>query len=111
MKRFQLKHDKYRKARGGYSRLLEIHCDHCGNVIALYQKDGPGPLKRMYIDRIVSPKEFAKLQNVPMKKVPNLICPYCKRLIGISYIYEKEKRLAFRLFEGSVTKKMAKANG
>jgi hypothetical protein len=110
MKLLQLKHDKYRKVRGGYSRLLEIHCEHCSHVIALYQKDGPGPLKRMYIDRIASPKEFTKLQNVPIKRVPNLICPYCKRLIGIPYIYEKEKRPAFRLFQGSVTKKIATAN-
>jgi hypothetical protein len=72
MKLLQLKHDKYRKARGGYSRLLEIHCEHCSHVIALYQKDGPGSLKR---------------------------------LLGIPYIYEKEKRPAFRLFQGSVTKK------
>lgn len=109
MKIFKLKRDKYRKSRGGYSRLLEVQCEHCGNVIALYQKDGPGPLKRLYIDRIVSPEGFAKLQHVPIKKAPNLICPRCRRLLGIPYIYEKEKRPAFRLFEGSVTKKVTKA--
>jgi hypothetical protein len=111
MKKNKFKYDKYRKARGGYSRFLEVHCEHCNHVIALYQKDGPGPLKRMYIDRIVSPEHFSELQHLPIKQVPNLICPHCKRLIGIPYIYEKEHRPAFRLFEGSVTKKIAKANG
>lgn len=27
------KKDKYKKARGGYSRLLEISCQKCGNII------------------------------------------------------------------------------
>lgn len=109
MKHLRLKHDKYRAARGGYSRLLEIQCEHCDNVVALYQKDGPGPLKRMYLDRISSPESFLKLQHLPIKKVPNLFCPDCKRLIGIPYIYEKEKRPAFRLFEGAVKKKVVRA--
>lgn len=109
MKHLRLKHDEYREARGGYSRLLEIQCEHCGHVLALYQKDGPGPLKRMYLDRIFSPESFLKLQRLPIKKVPNLVCPHCKRLIGIPYIYEKEKRPSFRLFEGAVKKKVVSA--
>jgi phage FluMu protein Com len=97
----KLKQDKYRKARGGYSRLLEIRCEKCDEVLAHYQKDGPGPLKRMYIDRISSPKKLTDAKG-------NLTCPHCKQLIGIAYIYPKEKRPAFRLFEGSVTKKIIK---
>ncbi len=108
MKKVKFKQDKYKKARGGYSRLLEIKCEKCSNPIALYQKDGPGPLKRMYLDRIFFPGKLAKLQNVAIKKIPNLICSKCKQIIGIPYIYQKEKRPAFRLFEGSVTKKIAK---
>ncbi|KKS56835.1 MAG: hypothetical protein UV23_C0035G0007, partial [Candidatus Nomurabacteria bacterium GW2011_GWF1_42_40] len=53
MKVFTLKRDKFRKARGGYARILEIRCEKCGHFLALYQKDGPGPLKRMYVDRIL----------------------------------------------------------
>src|SRR3989344_4865635 len=87
---------------------LEIKCEKCGNTLALYQKDGPGPLKRMYVDRIFSPEKLAKLQNVTIKKTPNLICLKCKQIIGIPYVYQKEKRLAFRLFEGSVIKKIVK---
>ena len=105
----KLKHDKYRKARGGYSRLLEISCEKCGHFLAMYQKDGPGALKRMYVDRISSPPQLSELQNIPVKKLPNLACGHCQRLIGIPYLYEKEKRPAFRLFEGSVVKKIRKA--
>jgi hypothetical protein len=107
-KTFEFKKDRYRRSRGGSSRFLEIHCEHCSRLLAIYQKDGPGPLKRMYIDRIFAPQNLVTLENIPVKKLPNFICPHCHRLIGIPYIYEKEKRPAFRLFEGSVTKKIAK---
>ena len=109
MKDLSLKHDKFRKSRGGYSRILEISCEKCGNFLAVYQKDGPGPLKRMYLDRIFSPKNLTNLQKIPLKKIPVFICPRCKQVIGIPFVYKKEQRLAFRLFEGSITKKVKKA--
>ena len=102
MENIKLKKDKYRRARDGYSRLLKISCERCGNIVALYQKDGPGPLKRMYLDRIIEPS------NVVEK---SFTCGKCKHLLGVRYIYEKEKRPAFRLFEGAVTKKIMKAGG
>lgn len=46
------KNDKYKKTRGGYSRLLNISCQKCGSQICYYQKDGPGNLRRMYIDQL-----------------------------------------------------------
>lgn len=54
----------------------------------------------MYLDRIV------ESGNVAGK---SLVCGKCKHLLGVRYIYEKEKRPAFRLFEGAVTKKIVKA--
>lgn len=102
----KLKSDKYRKARGEYSRFLEISCEHCGQKILVYQKDGPGELRRMYIDRIFKPESFSKLESKSINKIPDLICPNCKRVLGIPYIYQKEKRKAFRLFVGAVTKKV-----
>ena len=62
MKKSKLKQDKFRKSRGGYSRFLIINCEKCEGFIALYQKDGPGPLKRMYLDRIFSPKSLVGLE-------------------------------------------------
>jgi ribosomal protein S27E len=101
MGKFKFKQDKYRRARGGYSRLLRISCEKCGAFVATYQKDGPGSLKRMYLDRIISPAR---------SNSKNLTCSDCKNILGVAYIYPKEKRPAYRLFEGAVTKKLIKAN-
>jgi ribosomal protein S27E len=97
----KFKSDKYKKARGGYSRLLDISCEHCGNHLFFYQKDGPGMLKRMYLDRISESGEI----NLST----NLICPKCKKLLAVPIIYEKENRPALRLFVGAVTKKIVKS--
>jgi len=101
------KSDKYKKARGGYSRLLDIACAKCGTHLFYYQKDGPGILKRMYLDRIYASKKYADLQNEHLKNVPQLVCTNCKQHIGMPFNYAKEDRLAYRLFVGAVIKKIA----
>ena len=106
MQKIDFKKDEYRKNRGGYSRFLGITCHHCDNKILIYQKDGPGDLKRMYLDRIMFPENLVELQKLPIKKVPNLICSKCKYILAIPYIYPKEKRNAYRLFVGAVNKKV-----
>jgi len=97
--RFVLKNDRFRKRRGGYSRLLQLNCEKCKNPIFNYQKDGPGILKRLYLDRIVSSKSL---------EGKNLSCSKCGTVLGVRIVYEKEKRLAFRLFAGAVSKKIIK---
>ena len=109
MERFEFKNDKYKKARGGYSRLLDISCGKCGKHLCLYQKDGPGLLKKMYLDRIYESAKYSGLENQPLKLIPNLVCIGCGQIVGIPYIYEPEKRLAFRLFVGEVSKKIIKS--
>ena len=94
----KLKNDKYRKNRGGYSRLLDLSCSKCGAYLFSYQKDGPGILKRLYLDRIEG--------KVTSK---NLVCSKCKELLGVRIIYKKENRPAFRLFTGAVAKKIKKS--
>ena len=106
MKKNLFKSDQYRKSRGGYSRFLEISCEHCSHKVIVYQKDGPGELRRMYIDRIFKPENFSKLENKSINKIPDLTCSNCKRVLGIPYIYQKENRKAFRLFVGAITKKV-----
>ena len=101
-KDFSFKSDKYRKNRGGHSRWLLLSCEKCDNPIAVYQKDGPGILKRLYLDRIFEPKELKDENN------KNIICHKCKTLLGIQYVYEKENRLAYRLFAGAIGKKIVK---
>lgn len=92
------KTDKFKKVRGGFSRLLDICCEKCNKHICYYQKDGPGILKRMYSDRMY-----------PESKNKTLACPKCNRLLGIRYIYEKERRPAYRLFVGSIKKTIIKS--
>jgi len=96
----KLTNDKYKKARGGYSRLLELSCSSCSTVITNYQKDGPGMLKRLYLDRMTTVTPDSKF----------LVCPNCGKDLGLYFIYEKENRPAYRLFAGAIAKKIIKAN-
>lgn len=96
----KFKNDKFRKTRGGYTRLLKIGCQKCGSSICAYQKDGPGNLRRMYIDRIIEPLVAISRKDLSCSK---------GHLLGVKIIYEKEKRPAFRLFVDSVTKKILKS--
>jgi ribosomal protein S27E len=94
----KLKRDKYKSSRGGDSRLLAIACATCATPICTYQKDGPGMLRRIYLDR---------MDNTPVG-TGNLMCPGCGKLIGSYTIYEKEQRPAYRLYVGSIAKSIAK---
>lgn len=105
---YSIKRDKYKSARGGYSRMLDIMCRKCETSVAIYQKDGPGNLRRMYLDRIFSPEELTGLQHENLKDIPPLKCPKCGEILGTPYIYAKEKRKAFRLYQDAVTKRIRK---
>jgi len=93
----KFKNDKYRNTRGGCTRLLEISRQKCGSKVCFYQKDGPGNLRRMYIDRIIEPEVSVARKDLTCQK---------GHLVGVKIIYEKEKRPAFRLFVDSVVKKI-----
>lgn len=93
----KLKNDKFRKARGGYSRLLEISCSSCDKKLFNYQKDGPGIIKRTYVDRI-----YGDIKG------DNLRCNKCNTLIGNLTIYEKENRPAYAIKPGTIKKKIIK---
>ena len=86
----KIKKDKYKSARGGYSRLLNIKCRRCNTHLLTYQKDGPGNLRRMYLDRIYEPKELTNLQKLPLKNIKILNCKNCKEILGTPYTYKKE---------------------
>lgn len=103
--KFKFKKDKYKNARSGYSRLLELRCRKCNNHIATYQKDGPGNLRRLYFDRIYAPEQLVNLQQKNIKEIPTLKCQ-CGALIGVPYIHEKENRKAFKLFQDALNKKI-----
>lgn len=94
-----LKNDKFRHARGGKSRLLQLGCSQCQTHFCDYQKDGPGDLKRLYLDRMVP---IGKFETKEIK------CAGCEKLIGVQMIYAKENRPAIRLIPGALAKKIVK---
>ena len=86
---FKFKKDKYRTNRGNRSQLINLYCRVCNRFIAIYQKDGPGNLRRMYLDRIVYPKILIGLELKPIKKIKVLRCLHCKEDLGTPYVYKK----------------------
>lgn len=88
--------DKYSDSRGGWSRVLDVCCEHCSKHVAFYQKDGPGNLRRMYTDRFIDIKPAGE----------SLLCEDCGRVLGTRIVYEKENREAYRLYVDAVTKRI-----
>lgn len=85
----------FTESRGDPS-FIEIKCGKCHFLIFVYQKDGPGPLKRSYLDRV---HESAVNTS---QAAPILKCPQCERKLGCLDNYEKENRLAIYWFAKSV---------
>ncbi len=95
---YKIKHDKYRSNRGGTSKILDIHCEGCDAHVCYYQKDGPGGLRRMYLDRMIDWQPNEEM----------LRCASCDRTMAMKILYKKENRIAYRLFAEAVTKKIVK---
>lgn len=102
----KLKKDRYAKVRGA-SKILNLYCSDCGNMLFKYQKDGSGALIRLYFDRFLWPETFAqdcrKLQS--KNQAEPLKCPHCQQLLATAMVYEKEKRLAYRIVPGKIISK------
>lgn len=75
--------DTYRQNRGGWSRILTISCKVCETFLFHYQKDGSGPLKRCYFDRILDIQPKFNDQRF-------VFCPHCKACLGFNEPYAKE---------------------
>ena len=76
MNHMDWKNDTYRKARGGYARLFAVSCATCGTHLFYYQKDGPGIVKRLYVDRIYQSNAYTGLQHRALQHIPQLLCPH-----------------------------------
>jgi len=89
--------DEYKNSRGGYSRLYKIICRKCNDPICLYQKDGPGNLRSMYLDRM-----FDQTTNHKKKE---LTCQN-NHILGIKITHNEhnESREAYRLFVDAIIK-------
>ncbi|NDJ79143.1 MAG: hypothetical protein GYB65_23075 [Chloroflexi bacterium] len=96
--------DKSIRGSGG-SKFYVIRCAGCNAPVLLYQKDGPGALLRMYLDRILEPPELAALADDCATKddVPNLACPECGAVLAVPMTHESG-RLALRVIKGRLHK-------
>lgn len=103
---WKLMKDKYSRERGGHSAMLEICCSSCKIQLFIYQKDGPGELKRCYLDRIAytNPLFGIAQQVIDGWQVGNLACPNCSQRVGFPMIYVKERRPAIRMSRGKFSK-------
>lgn len=105
---YKLKNDKYRRARGGKAFVISVSCAACTSHILDYQKDGDGPLKRCYLNRILAPANLEALQyDENIKRIQDmapLICQGCGKVIGTAAIHH-DGRYAFRLRQGHFVKK------
>lgn len=89
------KRDGYLKRRGGTFRFLDLSCASCHTLLAVYQKDGPGQLLRLYLDRLLSG---------PLDRTG--ACPSCRERIGGLFVYAPEQRQAIRLRPGAISKRL-----
>jgi len=104
----QFKKDIFTVNRWNYSRRINLHCHKCDHIFATYQKDWPWNLRRLYFDRIMSPKTLTKLVEQNLESIPNLRCWNCNFEIWVPYIYEKENRPAFRIYQDAIKKSIRK---
>ena len=74
--------------------------------MAYYQKDGPGSLRRMYMDRVLHPGKIHDNQYKKISELKPLKCNECKEILGHPIIYKKENRHAYRLFVEFVKKEV-----
>ncbi|MEI7653597.1 MAG: hypothetical protein WCJ70_05010 [bacterium] len=97
----QIIKDTFYTTRGSKSKILALFCagTHCGQTpFLIYQKDDyPGLMKRLYVDRCIAPR---------IEPETYLTCPTCKQKLGLLYTYEKENRIAYKLFAFEVQKKV-----
>ncbi|MDB4979243.1 MAG: hypothetical protein JWM56_1429 [Candidatus Peribacteria bacterium] len=95
--------DQYTHNRGGDAKIHTLLCFMCNEPLATYQKDGPGPLKRIYLDRIHEPTELKTAKTID--DMQNLHCRQCRELLGTPMVYARlfgEQRLAYRLYASAV---------
>ncbi len=97
--RVKLRKDKFSARRGGGSKVLDIYCKRCNNMIMIYQKDGHGRLERCYMDRIIYPSGYQSLEE--------LICNDCEAVVGEPMVFKKhgENRPAFNMIQNAFRKK------
>ncbi len=103
---YKIKTDNFQKTRGT-SKILKIYCSKCSNLLFIYQKDGPGQLKRSYLDRIAWPEKYPSLCKMKQNytDLDPIICEKCNQLIAVPMNYAKENRTAYKIMRTTTKKK------
>ena len=102
--------DKFFRMKGKTAKIINVSCSFCGNCVFIYQKDGPGWLKRCYFNRILEPPEYAqkaKEKTLTPASLQNLSCS-CGVVLGSPIMY-KDGRLAFSLIRGTFKRTLNKS--
>ena len=91
------------------TRLFKLFCAICNAYILIYRKEGSGGLLRIYLDKILEPKQNSDMKVIIDKDTfPSLLCPKCSHLIGIPILHGTKKRPAFRLIKSAFRRKEKK---
>lgn len=97
---FTPKRDRYSKRRGA-PKFLDLSCLACDEPVAVYQKDGPGKLLRLYADRIVWPPELiashGQVDASNIKAAGNIACQACETVVAMPTVYQAEHRAAYNV--------------
>lgn len=86
--------DKYTKGRGSFSKQVAIKCVNCSEIIFNYQKEGNGAIEKLFLDSI--------LDNFIVKKKAKLTCPKCEKVLGVRFVFGKDKKMAFKVYPGAI---------
>lgn len=102
----KINRDSSYKRRGGTAQWILLSCGVCKENLALYQKDGPGKLFRLYLDRLTSTSGERPFSNLGKTAINALTCNGCQETIGIPMTYEKDDfpRTALRLTGAGINK-------
>jgi hypothetical protein len=84
----------------------------CKNDFALYQKDGPGKIFRLYLDRLADTDGGRPFKNLGKTAISQLECVTCEATIASPMVYEKDDhpRTALRLVEAGVNQSVVARN-
>jgi hypothetical protein len=106
MKLPKFEKDSSYRSRGGSAQWLLLLCGVCKEPLAFYQKDGPGKLHRLYLDRLADSKNNRPLKSFELDKIQKLNCFVCDSVIGVPMLYEKDvvDRPAVRLVDAGIDK-------
>jgi hypothetical protein len=93
-------YDRFPQGRKKLSIRVEINCVNCKTTQFEYQKENNGPIDKVFFDSIHDKPE--------VKNSKEFRCVNCEKLLGNRFVFGPERRLAFRMYPGSIYFKVIK---